>query len=78
MTTNFNFTRFTNLLKLDIAENWKNSLFGLLGIYAAFLILCWDGCGILPHYSFISSATICWESFFLVPVFSSYFMLPAS
>lgn len=38
MTTNFNFTRFTNLLKLDIAENWKNSLFGLLGIYAAFLI----------------------------------------
>lgn len=23
MTTNFNFTRFTNLLKLDIAENWK-------------------------------------------------------
>ena len=37
MTTNFNFTRFTNLLKLDIAENWKNSLFGLLGIYAAFL-----------------------------------------
>lgn len=38
MTMNFNFTRFTNLLKLDIAENWKNSLFGLLGIYAAFLI----------------------------------------
>ena len=38
MTTNFNFTRFTNLLKLDIAENWKNSLWGLLGIYAAFLI----------------------------------------
>ena len=38
MTMNFNFTRFMNLLKLDIAENWKNSLFGLLGIYAAFLI----------------------------------------
>ena len=64
MTTNFNFTRFTNLLKLDIAENWKNSLFGLLGIYAAFLIPMLDGCGILPHTAFISSATICWESFF--------------
>lgn len=38
MTTNFNFIRFANLLKLDIAENWKNSLFSLLGIYAAFLI----------------------------------------
>lgn len=38
MTTNFNFTRFANLLKLDIAENWKNSLFSLLGIYAAILI----------------------------------------
>ena len=38
MTTNFNFTRFTNLLKLDIAENWKNSLFGLLGYFDAFLI----------------------------------------
>lgn len=64
MTTNFNFTRFTNLLKLDIAENWKTPFLVCWVFMPLSLSLCWDGCGILPHTAFISSATICWESFF--------------